>query len=511
MCTNPQKIRNRFCNTIHYRTEFGEIVEVPTHLYSHREYIDVPCGKCAECRSTYIQSLYQRAYVESLSSYVYFVTLTYDNEHLPSVYLPSGRLVYYADYSHITSMFDRFRKNFKRAYRYLCVNEYGDTNFRPHFHILLFVAKETDDDKLTPYRLEDFIRSNLCNYFSINKGTRKNPIYQKLFRFAYRYVGGKLYTNYFVKFVVPDTSNSQHISFEHTIVLSKTIRYLINYVNKGSRFDSVVESDIDIIEDENLRMKLRNMLSCKVRFSKGFGCGFCNGQRVDLPIISHRLSQLDVLYHSLKIQYNIDFDTFKVSHPKLYYQLLDFVDSPPYSLYDTVEQFTQNAPSYQVKLHLLLLHFDPKTFNRLYRQYFVHTRPYISYFFQFLSPSKYCKKLIQSTLPEYSDTFAYIRKCVDSGISAHVPFLSFVDFATQTYYTLCDYYKCRCTTMQDFDDLLRVCGFANYDDWTAHFTHYINSKKYDKAVGNLTLPTEFVQRNCVSSHTLTDLYSYFYT
>lgn len=508
MCVSPVKIYNRFAKTQHLRSELGEVVEVSKHLYSHREYIDVPCGKCAECRSKYIQSLYQRAYVESLSSYVYFITLTYDNNHIPCITLPSGKKVFYSDYSHISQMFDRFRKNFDREYRYLCVNEYGDTNNRPHFHILLFVGKQDTDTFTTPLLYESFIRDNLGKYFSINVGTRKAPKYERLYTFAYKYVGGVLYTNYFVKYIDPKTTNSV-VTSEHSSVMSKTIRYLINYVNKGSRLEQLIADEIDVIEDDKLKAKYKFCLSCRVRFSKNFGSGFDNGRKFELPIISERMSYLDHAYKSIIDKYESIYQLSR-EQPKIYKKLLKFAQCPPYDKYEDVVEFTKKCPKIQLFYHLLLLHLDKPLFDTLYRRYFNHTRPFISYFYLFVNPTKYVKKVVKSYEPESSVSFNYIRKCVNAGITHAMPFLSFVDESTQNYYSLCDYFKVRCTTLQDFDDMLYACGFKDYDDWIANFTRYINTKKADKAFGNLSLPTDFVQRNCVASKPIEDVHRYFF-
>ncbi|MDR1367216.1 MAG: hypothetical protein LBJ76_00670 [Candidatus Accumulibacter sp.] len=60
-----------------------------------------------------------------------FITLTYDDEHLPE----NGSLCY----SHFQLFMKRLRKKFtgKRISFYMC-GEYGDTTSRPHYHAILF-------------------------------------------------------------------------------------------------------------------------------------------------------------------------------------------------------------------------------------------------------------------------------------------------------------------------------------------------------------------------------------
>jgi len=68
-----------------------------------------------------------------------FVTLTYDNQHLPS----DGELVP----KHITNFFKRLRKLLTgRKIRYFACGEYGEKSNRPHYHALLFGLDETEAD-----------------------------------------------------------------------------------------------------------------------------------------------------------------------------------------------------------------------------------------------------------------------------------------------------------------------------------------------------------------------------
>lgn len=60
-----------------------------------------------------------------------FVTLTYDDEHLPA----GNELVP----SHVTLFLKRFRKELEPSkIRYFVVGEYGEQTFRPHYHAAIF-------------------------------------------------------------------------------------------------------------------------------------------------------------------------------------------------------------------------------------------------------------------------------------------------------------------------------------------------------------------------------------
>ena len=117
------------------------------HL-NHVEYPDgllVPCGKCLACRIARRQEWSMRC-LHELSSFddAVFVTLTYDDDHLP----PNGTLVV----DDLQKFFKRLRKEVKRRgspdkIRYYACGEYGDRFGRPHYHVILFGLSLRDDDK----------------------------------------------------------------------------------------------------------------------------------------------------------------------------------------------------------------------------------------------------------------------------------------------------------------------------------------------------------------------------
>lgn len=98
----------------------------------------VPCGKCIPClvnkRSDWGFRLEQE---HKVSKSAHFVTLTYDQKHMPS----DGYLVK----RHLQLYLKRLRKrDGKNNIRYYAVGEYGSKSGRPHYHLLLFNAKESD-------------------------------------------------------------------------------------------------------------------------------------------------------------------------------------------------------------------------------------------------------------------------------------------------------------------------------------------------------------------------------
>lgn len=93
---------------------------------------EVPCGQCIGCRLELRRQWAVRCVNEaSLHEDNAFITLTYDDAHLPKNGSVCKRDV------------QLFLKKLRRRYpddriRYFAVGEYGERTWRPHYHVLLF-------------------------------------------------------------------------------------------------------------------------------------------------------------------------------------------------------------------------------------------------------------------------------------------------------------------------------------------------------------------------------------
>lgn len=178
--------------------------EHPSLVYSKHtdSYVRVACGKCATCCNTRAKRWINRLDAESQSHrYTFMVTLTYDDEHLPSMffsddmeYLVSNRdsieriplhdLVElckdeYGEYleedldylrsrlahplglpvvcpKDLSNFFKRFNKYcFKHItqhyenFRYFATWEYGPTTYRPHIHLLVWFDDRRIESRFT--------------------------------------------------------------------------------------------------------------------------------------------------------------------------------------------------------------------------------------------------------------------------------------------------------------------------------------------------------------------------
>lgn len=92
--------------------------------------LDLPCGQCIGCRLAYSRNWAVRMMHEaSLHLSNCFLTLTYDEEHLPSDLSLDKR--------HFQLFMKRLRKRYGKL-RFFHCGEYGEQSQRPHYHAILF-------------------------------------------------------------------------------------------------------------------------------------------------------------------------------------------------------------------------------------------------------------------------------------------------------------------------------------------------------------------------------------
>lgn len=489
MCLRPVSILNPNYARKSYASERGSLVEVPRHHVPHDQYIEVPCGKCAECKQSYFNSILQRAIVEARSSYMYFVTLTYDNKHVPRLQLPNGTIVMYSDYTHIQNLFKRFRSSglLDRDFRYISACEYGDEFARPHFHLLIFVAKKEDDTTVTPFTIEKILKDNLKKYYAINVGTRKHPKYERLFTYAQRITPKGIQTNYFVKFVDPNEHINKDAYSNYTgdsCTTIKTIRYLLGYVNKSSSFDNTIIQMLKDITDVKFRKKLENILKSKVRYSKGFGCGFVDSKKHYLPKISVKGSSSTILYSEMAKNLPKTFAEFVVMYPDKLDDLQKFISLNRYSFHSDMDVRLNSFNVSDIVNHFVVLKYFPYYFNEMYTRYYrakLLSEPKISYFFN-RDYLLYQKSKIYTYHEELSPVLDFIRSGLTEALQNMVPYLAFK--TTEGYTSLCKFYRERCSTLSDVETLYFINHFENYDAWKASFISQLDYRKANKFAAN---------------------------
>lgn len=102
------------------------------------------CGQCLSCRINRQRVWAHRIVLEaSMYGDNAFVTLSYDDEHLPAGETLEPR--------HVQLWIKRLRKS-GATFRYYAVGEYGETTKRPHYHLALFGHPTCTRGSTTPGR-----------------------------------------------------------------------------------------------------------------------------------------------------------------------------------------------------------------------------------------------------------------------------------------------------------------------------------------------------------------------
>ncbi|ALS03690.1 VP4 [Gokushovirus WZ-2015a] len=111
-------------------------IEVPKRGFVDLR-VTVACGQCIGCRIDRTQDWATRITHEaSLHDLNVFLTLTYDDDHLP----PGGSLVK----KDFQDFMKRLRFQHEGRIRYFACGEYGDQTERPHYHAIIFGADFAD-------------------------------------------------------------------------------------------------------------------------------------------------------------------------------------------------------------------------------------------------------------------------------------------------------------------------------------------------------------------------------
>lgn len=500
MCLNPQFVPNRGLNKGNYASEHGNLVDVPSNLHSKKRLLQVPCGKCAECRATYFNSIKQRAIVESMSSYILFVTLTIDNKHINNIVI-DGENYKYIDYTHVKNMFKRLRADKEfiksidyRDYRYLVVMEYGDKTHRPHFHFLIFVAKKPNDSFNKRYDIEAAFKANLGEYWAINVGTRKHPIYEKLYKENKPYIGkdGKMRTNYYVKLVQGDIENTifgKQTNDDLTYI--KTIQYLLGYINKPNSYSWKIHKLLERYKEKDYELykEYRNKLLGDIKFSKGFGCGYTDsGKKYYMEKISVRCSSNTYLYTEFTDNLPDTYEEFADSYPDMAVELQDWIEEDIYTRYKSWNEFTNKISADDYFLHMAYVTYFRKEFTARFKSYFNKVKNGSIGYLYSVNRDNYLyqpQKVRTTEADKDSKIYKFLRKGVEDGLRLKVPYLAFQMTAQQKFVPLCKYYKDRVCTLDDTLALYEKLGVKNFDEYTELFNKEISNYRSLEQVSNI--------------------------
>lgn len=128
----------------------------------------IPCGQCIGCRIRQREDWTTRIELEARDypkEEVWFITLTYDDDHVPGMIVKTGEIMRKVQYTWkpgekrpssvqilLYQDIQKFLKRLRKAYwgklRYFVAGEYGEQTARPHYHMILYGWKPTDLENL---------------------------------------------------------------------------------------------------------------------------------------------------------------------------------------------------------------------------------------------------------------------------------------------------------------------------------------------------------------------------
>lgn len=128
----------------------------------------IPCGQCIGCRIRQREDWTTRIELEARDypkEEVWFITLTYDDEHVPGMIVKTGEIIRKVQYTwkpgekrpssvqillyeDIQKFLKRLRKAARAKLRYFVAGEYGEQTARPHYHMILYGWRPTDLENL---------------------------------------------------------------------------------------------------------------------------------------------------------------------------------------------------------------------------------------------------------------------------------------------------------------------------------------------------------------------------
>ncbi|AXL14478.1 replication initiator protein [Microviridae sp.] len=177
--------------------------------------VTLPCGQCIGCRLERSRQWAIRCYHEaSLYSDNCFITLTYNDAHLPSDLS--------LDLAHFQKFMKRLRKKFGSNIRFFHCGEYGENFGRPHYHACLFNFDFSDkkiwmrtgkNNSTILYRSETLEKLWPYGYSSIGDVTFQSAAY--VARYIMKKVTGEAADEHY-NFVMPDTGEVFYRRPEYT-------------------------------------------------------------------------------------------------------------------------------------------------------------------------------------------------------------------------------------------------------------------------------------------------------
>lgn len=173
----------------------------------------IPCGQCIGCRIQQREDWTTRIELEARDypkEEVWFITLTYDDDHVPGMILKTGEIMRKVQYTwkpgeklpssvqillyeDIQKFLKRLRKAYRGKLRYFVAGEYGEQTARPHYHMILYGWRPTDLENLYKIHHNGYYTSKwLANLWEMGQIQIAQAV-PETYRYVAGYVTKKMY------------------------------------------------------------------------------------------------------------------------------------------------------------------------------------------------------------------------------------------------------------------------------------------------------------------------------
>ena len=256
MCVKPITISN-------FNKGLPDAVKLRFPFIQDYRYVQVPCGKCPECLYRKQGYLIQRCVMMQEDYYIFFATLTYNNESLSYVDI-NGYRHYYAPVRDIQLFFKLLRKHdvFGGPFKYIACSEYGCKHHRPHWHVLFFVPKpefrSVRDELLFVNNIEHEVKPYVIKYWSKNVGTKWHPEYRGNCTYINDYRGTTLDFHYVKPHI--DNKSTEDVCYY-------VFKYVLKFDDWFEKKRQALRLNLEYVDF----VKYYNMIKPRFLISKGFG------------------------------------------------------------------------------------------------------------------------------------------------------------------------------------------------------------------------------------------------
>lgn len=173
----------------------------------------IPCGQCIGCRIRQREDWATRIELEARDypkEQVWFITLTYDDDHVPGMIVKTGEIMRKVQYTwkpgekrpssvqillyeDIQKFLKRLRKAYRGKLRYFVAGEYGEQTARPHYHMILYGWEPTDLENLYKIHHNGYYDSKwLANLWGMGQIQIAQAV-PETYRYVAGYVTKKMY------------------------------------------------------------------------------------------------------------------------------------------------------------------------------------------------------------------------------------------------------------------------------------------------------------------------------